>query len=71
MHSNRMIDVIDRDNWNAGKAWSEMDVVDLKNHLAQGCSVEETADFLMRSEREVREKMDELDLRGSKAWNGG
>jgi hypothetical protein len=58
------------ENWNVGKQWSEMDVFDLKNHLAQGCSVEETAEFLMRTEHEVREKMDELDLSGS-AWNSG
>lgn len=41
-----------------------MDVCDLKNHRAQGCSVAETAEFLMRSEREVREKMEEHGLRG-------
>jgi hypothetical protein len=41
-----------------------MDVFDLQNHLAHGCSVAETAEFLMRSEREVREKMEELGLRG-------
>ena len=45
------------------KAWSEMDVFDLKNHVEQGCSLEETADFLMRTEREVREKMEDLGLR--------
>jgi hypothetical protein len=59
-----MIDVIERDNWNVGKAWSQMNVCDLKNHLAQGSWVAETAEFLMRSEREVREKMEELGLRG-------
>jgi hypothetical protein len=59
-----MIDVLERDNWNVGKAWSQMNVCVLKNHLAQGSWVAETAEFLMRSEREVREKMEELGLRG-------
>ena len=59
------------ENRNVGKQRSEMDVFDPKNHLTQGCSIEEIAEFLMRSEREMREKMDELDLSGSKAWNNG
>jgi hypothetical protein len=47
---------------NAGKAWSEMDVFDLRNHLAEGASVEETAEFLMRSVEEVEVKARELGL---------
>jgi hypothetical protein len=62
---------MDPENWNVGKAWSEMDLFDLKNHLAQGCSVEETAEFLMRSEREVREKMAELGLSKKQPGNSG
>jgi hypothetical protein len=47
-------------NWNVGKPWSAMELFDLRNHIAQGCPIEETSDFVMRSEREVREKMEEL-----------
>jgi hypothetical protein len=47
------------ENWNVGKTWSEMDVFDLKNHIEQGCSIEETAEFLMR---EVRDKTLDLGL---------
>jgi hypothetical protein len=49
-------------NLNEDKPWSEMDVFDLENHLAQGDSVARTADFLMRREEEVRAKMEELGL---------
>jgi hypothetical protein len=47
-------------NLNEGKPWSEMDLVDLRNALAHGRSVEEIADFLCRGEAEVREKIAEL-----------
>jgi hypothetical protein len=56
-----------RPNLNEGKPWSEMDLVDLRNALAHGRSVEDIADFLCRSEQEVREKIAELDLLPSKA----
>jgi hypothetical protein len=49
-------------NRNAGKAWSEMDLFDLQNHLGEGASTEETADFLMRSVEEVEVKARELGL---------
>ena len=49
-------------NRNSGEPWSDMDLDDLRNHLARDSSVAETADFLMRDEDEVREKMRELDL---------
>jgi hypothetical protein len=51
-------------NLNTGKAWSEMDLFDLKNSLAQGDSPEKVAVFLCRTEREVRIKMAELGLDG-------
>jgi hypothetical protein len=51
-------------NRNAGKAWSEMDVFDLQNHLGEGASIEEAADFLMRSVEEVEVKARELGLIG-------
>jgi hypothetical protein len=47
-------------NLNEGKPWSEMDLVDLRNSLALGRSVDYIADFLCRSEKEVREKIVEL-----------
>jgi hypothetical protein len=47
-------------NFNEGKSWSEMDLVDLRNSLAHGRTVAEIAEFLCRSEREVQEKVAEL-----------
>jgi hypothetical protein len=50
-------------NWNEGKPWSEMDLFDLQNNVARGDLVEETAEFLMRREDEVRQKINELRAR--------
>jgi hypothetical protein len=47
-------------NWNEDKPWSEMDLFDLQNNVARGDLVEETAEFLMRREDEVRLKINEL-----------
>jgi hypothetical protein len=47
-------------NLNEGKPWSDMDLVDLRNSLAMDSSVAYIADFLCRSEKEVREKIAEL-----------
>ena len=47
-------------NWNEDKPWSEMDLFDLQNNVARGDLVEETAEFLMRHEDEVRQKINEL-----------
>ena len=47
-------------NLNEGKDWSEMDLFDLRNSLALGSSVAYIADFLCRSEKEVRKKIAEL-----------
>ena len=47
---------------NTGKPWSEMDLFDLLNSLSRGSSIEDTADFLCRSPREVAEKARELGL---------
>lgn len=54
------------ENWNVGKPWSAMDVFHLKNSLAHGSSVKKIAEFLMRRESEVREKMVELGIREKK-----
>ena len=47
---------------NSGKPWSKMDISDLRNEIAHGRTVTQTASFLCRDEDEVREKMKELGL---------
>ena len=47
---------------NSGKPWSKMDISDLRNELAHGRTVSQTASFLCRDEDEVCEKMKELGL---------
>ena len=47
---------------NLGKPWSKMDISDLRNELAHGRTVAQTASFLCRDEDGVREKMKELGL---------
>lgn len=47
-------------NLNEDKPWSRMDLADLKYSLARKTPVSEIAGFLCRSEREVREKIAEL-----------
>jgi hypothetical protein len=47
---------------NSGKPWSKMDISELKNEIAHGRTVAQTASFLCRDEDEVREKMKELGL---------
>jgi hypothetical protein len=42
-------------NLNESKDWSEMDLFDLKNSIARNTPAAEIADFLCRSEKEVRE----------------
>jgi hypothetical protein len=51
------MDIEDRPDLNTGKAWSEMDLFDLANNVRLGVSIEETAEFLCRSRREVRDKI--------------
>ena len=51
---------------NSGEPWSEMDITDLKDSVAYGDTIAETASFLCRDEDEVREKMKELGLQPSK-----
>jgi hypothetical protein len=58
-------------NLNEGKDWSEMDLVDLRNSLAYGRSLEDIADFLCRSEDEVREKIAELEKSAGAQDDGG
>jgi hypothetical protein len=47
---------------NSGEPWSEADISDLKNEIARGRTVAQTARFLCRDEQEVREKTKELGL---------
>jgi hypothetical protein len=49
-------------NLNSGKAWSEMDLWDLRNSVSHGRTAKEVADFLCRNIEEVREKIAELGL---------
>jgi hypothetical protein len=53
---------------NDGKSWSEMDLIDLRNSLAYGRSIEEVAGFLCRAGtvEEVKRKAEELGLLRSK-----
>jgi hypothetical protein len=53
-------------NLNEGKPWSEMDLVDLRNAIGFGRSVEDIADFLCRSEHEVRQKIAELEANATR-----
>jgi hypothetical protein len=48
---------------NSGKAWSPMDLADLKNSIAQGYGIEEVAQFLCRHVQEVLGKMAELEIK--------
>jgi hypothetical protein len=54
---------------NDDKPWSEMDIADLKNHVARGAGPEETATFLCRSGAplQVAQKAKELGLK----WRDG
>src|SRR4051812_1526685 len=55
------MDIEDRPDLNTGTPWSEVDLRDLVSSIRVGDSVEETATFLCRSRREVREKIAELE----------
>jgi hypothetical protein len=49
-------DIEDRLDLNAGREWSEMELFDLANNVP----IETIAMFLCRSQREVRDKIEEL-----------
>ena len=61
------MDIEDRPDLNTGTPWSEVDLRDLASSIRVGDSVEETATFLCRSRREVREKIAELEQSGELA----
>jgi hypothetical protein len=57
--------MIERLDINDGKEWSEMDIADLKNHVAHGASLAETSEFLCRSDEfEVARRR----ARSSRRW---
>jgi len=60
-------DIKDRLDLNAGKGWSEMDVFDLANSVRLKNPIEEIAMFLCRSQREVREKIADMEPSGELA----
>jgi hypothetical protein len=45
----------------AGTAWRPEDDADLRKSLEAGCSIETTAEFLLRTPEECRARLDELD----------
>ena len=47
---------------NEDRPWSKTDLIDLKDGVASGVSIAELADFLLRRESEVAEKIGELGL---------
>jgi hypothetical protein len=47
-------------NVNSGKEWSEMDINDVRQCLAEGASADDIADFLCRDVDEVKRKIAEL-----------
>ena len=55
------------DRLSTGEPWSEAAIRDLRRCIALGDSLEDTADFLRRTQQEVREKAFQLDLR--LPWN--
>ena len=60
-------DADDRPNLNTGQEWSEIDLFDLANCVRLNNPIEEIADFLCRSRREVSEKLAELERSGELA----
>ena len=57
-------DIETRPKLNTGRNWSEMDLADLANCLRVNDPIEEIADFMCRSRREIRDKIAELEQSG-------
>ena len=47
---------------NEDKPWSEMDLYDLRDAVESGTPIREIADFMLRSEDEIKSKVSELQL---------
>lgn len=60
-------DIEDRPDLNAGKEWSEMDLFDLASSVRLKNPIEELATFPCRLQREVRDKIAELEQSGELA----
>ena len=58
----------DRPNLNSDTPWSEVEAFHLANCIRLNQSIEEIANFLCRSRREVREKIAELERTGELPW---
>ena len=54
----------DEPNLNTGTAWLEMDILDLANCVRLKQPIDEIADFLCRTRREIRDKIAELQQSG-------
>jgi hypothetical protein len=54
-------DIEDQPNLNTGKKWDETDLLDLANCVRLNDLIEEIANFMCRSRREIREKIAELE----------
>ena len=59
-------DSASRPNLNTGTPWSEMALINLRTSHAT-MAVKELADFIRRTEDEVRDKLTELGLSGKEA----
>jgi hypothetical protein len=60
-------DIEDRLDLNAGREWSEMDLFDLASSVRLKNPIETIAMFLCRSQREVRDKIEEVEHTGELA----
>ena len=58
----------DRPNLNSDTPWSEVEAFNLANCIRLHQAIEEIANFLCRSRREVCEKIAELELSGELPW---
>ena len=58
-----MTDASDDDRYDAAKPWLEIDLLDLKELLQAGDTIEQVAKHLLRNEAEVCGKMREIGLR--------
>jgi len=57
-------------NVNSGKAWSQVDLYDLRQGRGSGTPIDQVADFLCRDAEEVRAKASQLGLLGSDSHRG-
>jgi len=63
----RTKDKDDEPNLNTGEAWLEMDLLDLANCVRLKQPIKEIADFMCRTQREISERLAELQQSGELA----